>query len=238
MATRTPQAATTSAAAVEMLKVPERSPPVPQVSKTSSAGVRKRHRLRAHRPREARPAPRAARPSSTSPISSPAICAGAASPRMITAMRLAASSVVRSSRRPSFSISALNIATARESSAECGDLRGSGSTRDETARRAVGQRRCRSPMTRPSSFDRALTSSAVRPPLFGDDQRVIARRLKRAGDAGEHAAAVVLDRRGLAVHRHAARARPRRQTPCPSPDVRGRRPASAADRRIRGSRRA
>src|SRR5213076_3126075 len=35
-ATRTPQAATTSAAHDEMLNVPERSPPVPHVSMTSS----------------------------------------------------------------------------------------------------------------------------------------------------------------------------------------------------------
>ena len=42
-----------------------------------------------------------------------------------------------------------------------------------------------------------------RQPLLGDDQRVIARRDERPGDAGEHAAAVVLDRRRLAVHRHA-----------------------------------
>ena len=39
LATRTPQAATTSAAAVEMLNVPERSPPVPQVSNTLAGGV-------------------------------------------------------------------------------------------------------------------------------------------------------------------------------------------------------
>ena len=36
LATRTPQAATTSAAHDEMLNVPARSPPVPQVSNTSS----------------------------------------------------------------------------------------------------------------------------------------------------------------------------------------------------------
>src|SRR3989442_14599871 len=35
LATRTPQAATTSAAHEEMLNVPEPSPPAPQVSKTS-----------------------------------------------------------------------------------------------------------------------------------------------------------------------------------------------------------
>ncbi len=39
LATFTPQAATTSAAADEMLNVPDRSPPVPQVSNTSPGGA-------------------------------------------------------------------------------------------------------------------------------------------------------------------------------------------------------
>ena len=79
--------------------------------------------------------------------------------------------------------------------------------------------RWRRPMTRPSSFERAVTSSVVGPRLVGDDERVIARRLKRRDDAGEDAAPVVLDGRGLAVHRYAALARRCRRTPGPSPGV-------------------
>ena len=49
LATRTPAPASTSAAAVETLMVPARSPPVPHVSKTSPALMRQRHGVRAHR---------------------------------------------------------------------------------------------------------------------------------------------------------------------------------------------
>ena len=51
LATGTPQAATTSEATVEMLKVPAPSPPVPQVS--TAPRETQRHRARAHRAREA-----------------------------------------------------------------------------------------------------------------------------------------------------------------------------------------
>ena len=49
-ATGTPHAAITTAAAVEILKVPERSPPVPHVSNTSAAARLELHSLPAHRP--------------------------------------------------------------------------------------------------------------------------------------------------------------------------------------------
>ena len=53
LATLTPHAATTSAAADEMLNVPARSPPVPQVSNTSPSGLDSFTAVLAHRPREA-----------------------------------------------------------------------------------------------------------------------------------------------------------------------------------------
>src|SRR3954453_5106763 len=43
----------------------------------------------------------------------------------------------------------------------------------------------------------------VRQSLLRDDERVIARGRERLADAAEHTAAVVLDERRLAVHRHA-----------------------------------
>ena len=71
LATRTPHAATTIAAADEMLKVPARSPPVPHVSKTSSIGRRQRHRVPRAWPWRTRRSPRAARPSSPAPSAGP-----------------------------------------------------------------------------------------------------------------------------------------------------------------------
>ena len=82
LATAQPQAAATSAAVVEMLNVPEPSPPVPAVSTRSSRGGAHRDRRarasRAPRRRARRPSRpwRAARPAG------PAICAGSASPRI------------------------------------------------------------------------------------------------------------------------------------------------------------
>ena len=65
-ATVTPHAATTIAAADEMLNVPDRSPPVPHVSNTSPAGARQlAPHARASSARSRR-SPTAARPSSTS----------------------------------------------------------------------------------------------------------------------------------------------------------------------------
>ena len=52
LATRTPHAATTSAATVETLNVWARSPPVPHVSNTSPGGARQRRGLGAHHTRQ------------------------------------------------------------------------------------------------------------------------------------------------------------------------------------------
>ena len=102
-ATRTPAAATTSAAHDEMLNVPDRSPPVPHVSNTCSC-------LRASgtaccRIVRASPTISAGRsPFITSAIRNPASCASGTCPAMTWSMKPAASSVVRSSRRMSVSI--------------------------------------------------------------------------------------------------------------------------------------
>ena len=94
-ATLTPQAATTSAATVDTLNVCARSPPVPQVSKTSAYS---RDSLVARaRIVRARPTTSAGRsPFIASAIRSPAICAGCARPSMISSMAAADSSTVRS----------------------------------------------------------------------------------------------------------------------------------------------
>src|SRR5690606_5850427 len=172
--TRTPQAATTSAAAVEMLNVPDRSPPVPHVSNTSSGSASSATASR--RIVCANPTSSAGRsPFMARPTSSPAICAGAASPRMITAMASAASLVVRSSRRPSFSIRLLNMGlqleeVPQDSPALVRQDR-LGVELDSVHRpAAVAQAHDQSVFARPRR-----DVQFVGPALLGDDERVIAR---------------------------------------------------------------
>ena len=112
----------------------------------------------------------------------------------------------------------------------CGP-RPSGSTRDETARRAPASVRCRRPM---------IDAVLARPRATPRARPAARRRRRRASDSatatngpsmpGEDAAAVVLDRRRLAVHRRAPRARPSRRTRRRSPGARGRRRESASSR--------
>jgi hypothetical protein len=108
LATGTPQAATTRAATVETLNVCDRSPPVPQVSNTGAClrdSFVARFRMVC-----ANPTISAGRsPFMDSAISRPAICAGWARPSMISSIAADASSVVRSWRRWSFSMSGVNI---------------------------------------------------------------------------------------------------------------------------------
>ena len=77
-----------------------------------------------------------------------------------------------------------------------------------------------------------------RQPGLGDDQRVVPRRDERPGEPAEHAAAVVLDRRRLAVHRdagaHDRAAEDRADRLVPEADAENRRrlPAAAGSRSI------
>src|SRR6266545_3445097 len=96
LATGTPQAATTSEATVEMLKVPAPSPPVPQVSTAPFAvsGTARARIVRANPTISSSVSPRTAIPTSRAPI-----WAGVASPSMMIAMAEPAScSVSRSPR--------------------------------------------------------------------------------------------------------------------------------------------
>ena len=154
---------------------------------------------------------------------------------MTSAIAAAASSLVRSSWRVSFSISAGNMAQSSRPLEEVAQDPPALAGQDRLGMKlhAVDRpaSRCRRPMIVPSSRVRAVTSSSAGSPSLGDDQRVIARGDERPGDAGEHAAAVVLDRRRLAVHRRRARARPSRRTPRRSPDAPGTRRESASSAR-------
>ena len=95
-ATRTPHAATTIATHDEMLKVADRSPPVPQQSKTPScrrdSGTAWRRMVRASPTISAGRSPFIANATSRAPM-----CAGAAVPAMISSMAAPASSADRSS---------------------------------------------------------------------------------------------------------------------------------------------
>ena len=94
---RTPAPATTNAAIVETLTDREPSPPVPQVSTTTSRRERRRGIMRARAsPAPRRPPRRRSRPSCAARPAAPPICAGVASPSMICPTTAAISSAVRS----------------------------------------------------------------------------------------------------------------------------------------------
>src|SRR5262249_43688186 len=103
-----PRGATPSAAQEEMLKVPDRSPPVPQVSNTPWYRVDS-FTARARMVRASPTISEARSPFMARATSSPPICPSLARPSMISDIAAAASSVVMSSRRNNFSISAENM---------------------------------------------------------------------------------------------------------------------------------
>ena len=89
-ATGTPQPATTRAAPVDILNVPAPSPPVPTMSMASSGACTRR--ARARRTRTAPVISSTDSPRTRIAISRPPICAGVASPAMITEKACSASS--------------------------------------------------------------------------------------------------------------------------------------------------
>ena len=219
LATRTPHAASTSAATVETLNVSRAVP-------SGAAGIEHRRERadRAASPAPASSAParrsrRAARPSSRDPTSRPAICEGWARAVHDRVHRAAASSTVRSTRRRSLSISRGNP-HAGSSRKLRRIFRPSPVSTDSgwNCTPWTGHSRCRSPMMTPSSVRAADLEAAGR--RVGDHQRVIAPGDERLRDAGEDAAAVVPYRGHLAVHQRPAPAPPRRRTHARSPDAR------------------
>jgi hypothetical protein len=159
LAIRMPQAASTIADAVEMLNVPDRSPPVPHVSKTGPGGGA--IAIAFARIVCAKPTSSVGRsPFIPSPMSSPAVCAGVASPFMIAAIAAAASAVVRSSWRRSFSNRAANMITSREVAKDAAAFVGQHRLRMKL-HSVIGIVRCRSPITSPSSLVRASTSRSA-----------------------------------------------------------------------------
>ena len=102
LATRAPQAAATMAASVEMLKLPDPSPPVPQVSR-SSAGAGTEMGVASSRMVRASPAiSSTVSPLTRSATMKPAIWLAVASSRMMSCIACLASDSLRSAPRTSF----------------------------------------------------------------------------------------------------------------------------------------
>ena len=149
LATGTPQAATTIAAAVEMLKVPDASPPVPQVSIAVSGA-----RTLSMRSRSAWAPPVSSStvsPRTRSPMRKPPTCAGVASPDIMISKASRASLRVNGSpeaSRPSSAFILSGVALTRcppagsaPGSCRAGDARArSRCFRGETARRGSAAR--------------------------------------------------------------------------------------------------
>ena len=132
------------------------------------------------------------------------MCAGAARPSMTSAIAAAASSLVRSSCRISFSISCGNIVSVRLPFQEIPQKAAPSPVRIDSGWNCTpctGHVRWRRPMIVAVLARPRADLELVRQPLLRDDERVIARGDERLGQPLEHAAAVVLDRRRLAVHR-------------------------------------
>src|SRR5262252_9368430 len=135
------------------------------------------------------------------------MCAGAARPSITSAMAAAASSLVRSSWRVSFSMRPANMTgpSVRLSVEEVAKDPMSFARQNGLGMELHAVHR-QMTMTQPHDcavFFRPRSHLEVRrKPIVRDDERVVTGCLERSGDAGEHAAAVVLNRRGLAMHRH------------------------------------
>ena len=217
-----------------MLNVCAPSPPVPAVSTRSSRFGRTGRTC--SRIASAQPAiSSAVSPFSRSATRKPPICAGVASPRMISCI----------TSRACVAREVVAVEQSRErapgsSSEEVPPEKICSQSRPERREHALGMEL--------DAFDRQLAVAdahhlAVGRPR-GDLQlvrdrdrgeRVVAAGLEVLRQPGEDAAAVVLDGRRLAVQQRLRLRRPRRRTPRRSPGGRGRRRASARAARAGGS---
>src|SRR5579872_4418502 len=215
-ATGTPAPATTSAVAVDMLKLPEASPPVPQVSIalggacTISAFARM-----------ARAAPvisSTVSPRTRSAIRKPPICEGVAFPDSMASKASADSASLRRWPCAALPISTLKpVVSMLTVPASCGD-RGLLGELDEVREQRVSAlgrdalgvelHAVDRPLPVHHTHDDAVVGLGVDPERGGQalplhHQRVIARRLERAAiEPVEQAGAVMADAAQLAMHRH------------------------------------
>src|ERR1700716_1936404 len=193
-ATRPPAAATTSELTVEMLKLLERSPPVPTMSIASAGTVT---RTATSRSADAQPAiSSTVSPRIWSAASSAPSCAGVASPAITDAMAERAS--LRVSVRPPAMATRASRAS-KEILQHSHPVGGHHRFRMELH----GLERKRS-MAEPH-HDAVVAPRAhdqiQRERSLVDHERVIARRLGRIRDPGEHTFAVVPHERGLSMSR-------------------------------------
>src|SRR4051794_23091552 len=200
LATAHPAPAAISAAVVETLKV-GRPPPVPAVSSRSS----RPHSTRVASARIVRASP--ASSASVSPLArramrKPAICTSLASPAMMTSRTAAASSALRSRPDATASIARVRMGSgiqevAQQRPALVGEHRLGVELHALRGQLAVADRH----------DDAAAGGGDLedgRQRFLLHDQRVIAPHGQRRGDAREDRAAVVGDRRRLAMHREVA----------------------------------
>src|SRR6185295_12235748 len=206
LATGTPAAATASAAAVEMLKVPRPSPPVPQVSTTPC----RRCGIGMARRRMAAAAPEisaTASPFMRSATSSAALRVSVTCPSMSWPKRISVSSRLR------LSPAVTRIRAARASSSGIGGLLGAESQEiGHQMRPGAGEHGLGMELHAP--VRQLAVAQAHESPVVGPGERlqllrqrallhlqaVVARGLEGVRQAGENALIAVADGRGLAVH--------------------------------------
>ena len=182
LATVTPAAAATSAAAVEMLNVPEESPPVPHVSRMTSASTStfSASSLMARAMPTISPA---VSPLTRSALRKAPVWAAPVRPPMISSSTARASSSLRSCPAVSSASAALRtsfgtrgllrrggpvrraavagrVAHAQEVGEQVEPGLRQHDSRDGTARRATGSSRWRTPITTPSSFQAVSSRQA------------------------------------------------------------------------------
>src|SRR5690348_7710041 len=214
-ATGTPAPATTSAVAVEMLKLPEASPPVPQVS-IAFAGACTISAFA----RMARAAPvisSTVSPRTRSAIRKPPICEGVAFPDSIASKASADSASPRRWPCAAFAIRTLKpVVSTVMAPGSCGDGSVLGELDEIREQRvaafggdALGMKlhAVHRPLAMHHAHDDAILGLGVDAKRGGQalaihDKRVVARRLERTTiEPVEHAAAVVADAAELPVHR-------------------------------------
>src|SRR3972149_2820935 len=224
-ATYAPAPATTNAVVVEMLNVLTRSPPVPTTSTRSST----RGLIRCARSRIARANPATVSPFIRSAVMNAAIWAGVASPSMITPSAACASASVRLCRSTTFRIASFssmcNSPRAGGVGVEAiprtthGDpFRSDPHPRhpEEIPQNLFARQREDRLGVKLYTLNEVLAGAEAhhgtvlegradpprgRQPVPLDDQRVVARGLKRTGNAFEDGTAVVEDARDLPMHR-------------------------------------
>src|SRR4051794_1975962 len=199
LATAQPAPAAISAAVVDTLNV-VRPPPVPAVSSRSSRS--QRTGVASSRIVRAKPSSSSSvSPFVRSAIKKPAISTSPTSPAMIRRSTAAAPSAERSCPDAMASIAAVSVGSGKEVREQL--LAGVGQHRLGVELDALGGQLAMADAHKHAATVRGRLE-AVGQALLVDDERVVAADLQRVVEPFVDRAAVVVDRRGLAMHRHVA----------------------------------